>query len=117
MSLNYQTKGWMFRYLMIQYSERGLVSRGLNIDLYNKLFWTCSFIFLLLYHAIIMAMNLREENFVSKTISGSLCSDPSKPFSLSKHWTNNSKNIVLRNVIDRNNEQTNMSDSKLTLHT
>ena len=104
----------MFRYLMIQYSERGLVSRGLNIDLYNKLFWTCTFFSLLLYHSMIMAMNLREENFVSKTISGSLCSDPSKPFSLSKYWTNHSKNLVLRNVIDRKNELTNTSDCKMT---
>ena len=85
---------------MIKYSERGLVSGGLN--LYNKLFWTCSSIFLLLYHTIITAMNLREENFIDKTISGSLCSDPSKPFTLSKYWTGNgnSKNIVLRTVID-----------------
>ena len=99
---------------MIQYSERVLVSRGFNIDLYNKLFWTCTFFSLLLYHSMIMAMNLREENFVSKTISGSLCSDPSKPFSLSKYWTNHSKNLVLRNVIDRKNELTNTSDCKRT---
>ena len=84
---------------MIQYSERGLVSDGLNIDLYNKLFWTCSAVFILLYHAIIAAINLREENFIDKTITGSLCSDPCKPFNISKHLTN-SKNIVYRLVID-----------------
>ena len=81
---------------MIKYSERGLVSSGPNLELYNKLFWTATSIFLLLHHAIITAVNLREENFVQRTISGSLCSDPSKPFNLNKYWTENSKNIVLR---------------------
>ena len=89
---------------MIKYAERGLVSNGLNIDLYNKLFWTCSSIFLLLYHTAITATNLQEENFTDKTISGSLCSDPSKPFNLSKYWTEQSKNIVLRTVIDKKKE-------------
>ena len=86
----------MFRFLMIKYSERGLVSGGPNLELYNKLFWTATSIFLLLYHTIMMAVNLREDNFVQRTISGSMCSDPSKPFNLSKYWTENSKNIVLR---------------------
>ena len=49
-----------------------------------------------LYHTIITAVNLRKENFVQRTISGSMCSDPSKPFNLSKYWIKNSKNIVLR---------------------
>ena len=81
---------------MIKYAERGLVSNGLNIDLYNKLFWTSSSIFLFLYHTIIAAVNIKEENLIMKTITGSLCSDPSKPFTLSKYWTENSKNIVIR---------------------
>ena len=32
---------------MIKYSERGLVSGGPNLELYNKLFWTATSIFLL----------------------------------------------------------------------
>ena len=86
----------MFRFLMIKYSERGLVSGGPNLELYNKLFWTATSIFLLLYHAIMLAVNMKEENFIQRTISGSMCSDPSKPFNLSKYWTENSKNIVMR---------------------
>ena len=81
---------------MIEYSERGLVSSGPNLELYNKLFWTATSIFLLLCHAIMMAVNMREENFIQNTISGSMCSDPSKPFDLSTYWTENSKNIVMR---------------------
>lgn len=82
---------------MIKYADRGLVSRGLNLQLYNKLFWLSSGIFLLLYHAILLAMNLQEEDFIQKTITGSLCSNPSKPVvCLSKYFTENSKNIVLR---------------------
>ena len=81
---------------MIKYSERGLVSGWPNLELYNKLFWTATSIFLLLYHTIMTAVNLREENFVQRTITGSMCSDPTKPFNLSKYWTENSKNIVLR---------------------
>ena len=81
---------------MIKYADRGLVSNGLNLELYKKLFWICSGIFLLLYHAILLAMNLSEDNFIEKTITGSLCCDPSKPLSLSKYFTENSKNIVLR---------------------
>ena len=88
--------GAQFRYLMIKYADRGLVSNGLNLELYNKLFWICSAIFLLLYHAILLAMNLSEDNFIEKTITGSLCCDPSKPLSLSKYFTENSRNIVLR---------------------
>ena len=73
------------------------MSRGLNLQLYNKLFWLSSGIFLLLYHAILLAMNLQEEDFIQKTITGSLCSNPSKPVvCLSKYFTENSKNIVLR---------------------
>ena len=72
------------------------MSGGPNLELYNKLFWTATSIFLLLYHTIITAVNLKEENFVQRTISGSICSDPTKPFNLSKYWTENSKNIVLR---------------------
>ena len=86
----------LFRFLMIKYSERGLVSGGPNLELYNKLFWTATSIFLLLYHTMMTAVMLREENFVQRTITGSMCSDPSKPFNLSKYWTENSKNIVMR---------------------
>ena len=81
---------------MIRYAERGLVSNGPNLDLYNKLFWTSTSVFLLLYHAGITIINLSEKNFTDKTVSGSLCSDPSKSFRLSKWWTEGSKHIVMR---------------------
>ena len=47
---------------MIKYAERGLVSNGPNIELYNKLFWVNTSIFLLLYHSIMTAMNLRGDS-------------------------------------------------------
>ena len=63
---------------MIRYAERGLVSNGPNLDLYNKLFWISTCVFLLINHTLIYIITITEENFTDKTVPGSLCSDPSK---------------------------------------